>query len=33
LHEGKIAERGKHEDLIQQKGIYNKLVTMQEVRG
>jgi ABC-type multidrug transport system fused ATPase/permease subunit len=33
LHEGKIAERGKHEDLIQQNGIYNKLVTMQEVRG
>lgn len=33
LHEGKIAERGKHEDLILQKGIYHRLVTMQEVRS
>lgn len=33
LHEGNIAERGKHEDLIQQKGIYHKLVSMQEVRS
>lgn len=33
LHEGKIAERGKHEDLIQQKGIYHRLVSMQEVRS
>lgn len=33
LHEGKIAERGKHEDLIVHKGIYHRLVTMQEVRS
>ncbi|MFN5423624.1 MAG: ABC transporter ATP-binding protein [bacterium] len=33
LHEGKIAERGRHEELIQQKGIYHRLVSMQEVRG
>ena len=32
LHEGCIAERGKHEDLINQNGIYHKLVTMQEMR-
>ena len=32
LHEGEIAERGKHDDLINQNGIYKKLVTMQEMR-
>jgi len=32
LHEGRIAERGKHEDLIILNGIYNKLVSMQEMR-
>lgn len=31
LHEGMIAERGKHDDLIQLKGIYSKLVTMQQM--
>jgi ABC-type multidrug transport system fused ATPase/permease subunit len=31
LHEGIIAERGKHDDLIQLKGIYSKLVTMQQM--
>lgn len=32
LQEGKIAERGKHEDLMQQNGIYSRLVRMQEMR-
>lgn len=31
LHEGAIAERGKHDELIQSKGIYSKLVTMQQM--
>lgn len=31
LHEGMIAERGKHDELIQSKGIYSKLVTMQQM--
>ncbi len=31
LHEGTIAERGKHDELIQLKGIYSKLVSMQEM--
>jgi ABC-type multidrug transport system fused ATPase/permease subunit len=29
LHEGRIVERGKHEDLIQLNGHYKKLVDMQ----
>ena len=32
LNEGKIAERGTHENLMQLNGIYSKLVNMQEVR-
>ena len=32
LQKGKIAERGKHEALIAQNGIYKKLVDWQEVR-
>lgn len=32
LHEGAIKERGTHDALIQQNGIYQKLVEMQEVR-
>jgi len=31
LHEGMIAERGKHDELIESKGIYSKLVTMQKM--
>ena len=31
LNEGQIAERGSHEDLIAQAGIYKKLVEMQEI--
>ena len=31
-YEGMIAERGKHDELIQSRGIYSKLVTMQEMR-
>jgi subfamily B ATP-binding cassette protein MsbA len=29
LHEGEIAERGTHQDLLKQKGMYHKLVEMQ----
>lgn len=32
LDKGMIMERGKHEDLIAQKGIYKRLVDMQEVK-
>ena len=32
LSKGRIAERGRHEDLMTQGGIYQKLVDMQEVR-
>jgi subfamily B ATP-binding cassette protein MsbA len=32
LDQGKIAERGKHEDLMLLNGIYNRLVSMQEMR-
>jgi subfamily B ATP-binding cassette protein MsbA len=31
LHKGAIAERGNHEDLLAQNGIYKKLVDMQEL--
>jgi subfamily B ATP-binding cassette protein MsbA len=31
LHEGAIAERGKHDELIQSNGIYSKLVSMQQM--
>jgi subfamily B ATP-binding cassette protein MsbA len=32
LDKGMIAERGKHDELITQNGIYSKLVAMQEMR-
>jgi subfamily B ATP-binding cassette protein MsbA len=32
LNEGRIAERGTHENLMQLNGIYSKLVNMQEVK-
>lgn len=32
LHEGKIAERGKHDELIQRNGMYNRLVTLQQMK-
>jgi len=32
LDQGEIAERGTHHFLIQQNGIYQKLVAMQEVK-
>jgi subfamily B ATP-binding cassette protein MsbA len=32
LSKGEIAERGTHESLINQKGIYQNLVEMQEVK-
>jgi subfamily B ATP-binding cassette protein MsbA len=32
LQKGRIVERGKHDELINQDGIYRKLVEMQEVK-
>lgn len=32
LNKGEIAERGNHDNLIQQNGIYKKLVDMQELK-
>jgi subfamily B ATP-binding cassette protein MsbA len=32
LQKGEIAERGTHDELITQKGIYKRLVEMQEVK-
>jgi subfamily B ATP-binding cassette protein MsbA len=32
LDEGKIAERGNHEELLAKNGIYSKLVSMQEMK-
>jgi subfamily B ATP-binding cassette protein MsbA len=32
LDQGSIAEMGTHEDLIQKDGIYNRLVSLQEMR-
>lgn len=32
LHKGRIAERGKHNDLMMNNGIYKKLVELQEVK-
>jgi len=32
LHKGRIAERGKHNDLMLNNGIYRKLIELQEVR-
>jgi len=32
LHEGKIAEKGKHEELMQLNGIYCKLVSLQQMK-
>ena len=32
LHQGQIAERGTHDDLLKRGGIYKRLVDMQEVK-
>ncbi len=32
LQQGKIVERGRHEELIARNGFYKKLVDLQEVR-
>lgn len=32
LHEGEIRERGTHDELLQQNGLYRKLVDMQEIK-
>ena len=32
LQKGRIVERGKHDELIGQDGLYRKLVEMQEVK-
>jgi subfamily B ATP-binding cassette protein MsbA len=32
LHKGRIAERGKHDELMMNNGIYSKLVELQEVK-
>lgn len=32
LQKGKIIERGNHESLLQQDGVYRKLVSMQEIK-
>jgi subfamily B ATP-binding cassette protein MsbA len=32
LQKGRIVERGTHDELMQQRGFYNKLVEMQEVK-
>lgn len=32
LHEGQIAERGKHDDLLMLNGIYSRLVNLQEMK-
>ena len=32
LHQGEIAERGSHQELIGKEGIYKRLVDMQEVK-
>jgi subfamily B ATP-binding cassette protein MsbA len=32
LHQGEIAERGKHDELVAKGGIYSRLVEMQEVK-
>jgi subfamily B ATP-binding cassette protein MsbA len=32
LHKGRIAERGKHNDLMLNNGIYRKLIELQEVK-
>ena len=29
MHEGKIVEQGKHQDLLSQNGVYKRLVDMQ----
>ena len=31
LQEGKITERGKHDELISQNGVYSKLIKMQNI--
>ncbi|MBR0309880.1 MAG: ABC transporter ATP-binding protein [Paludibacteraceae bacterium] len=33
LHEGRIVEQGRHDDLIQQSGYYSRLVEMQEMKN
>ena len=32
MQEGRIIERGKHDDLLTQNGLYKRLVDMQEVK-
>jgi len=32
LHKGQIAERGKHDELIQLNGIYSRLVALQQMK-
>ena len=32
LQKGEIAERGTHDELMARKGIYNRLVELQEVK-
>jgi subfamily B ATP-binding cassette protein MsbA len=32
LQKGRIVERGTHDELMQQRGFYSKLVEMQEVK-
>jgi subfamily B ATP-binding cassette protein MsbA len=32
LYEGKIAERGKHDELLKQNGIYSRLVHLQQMQ-
>jgi ABC-type multidrug transport system fused ATPase/permease subunit len=33
MQQGQIIERGKHEDLIAQKGVYSELVQLQQMNA